>query len=388
LIMRHMFFLRSLFVGVVLWAAGPANAGPSLVFDVKTGQVLAYEDAFQRWYPASLTKLMTAYVAFRAVQAGEVELTSPITVSKHSASQPPSKMGYKPGQIIALDDALKMMIVKSANDIAAAIGENVGGSEQAFAARMNAEAQRLGMSGSHFVNANGLHDVGQYTTARDLAILSRAIRTEFPQHAPYFTIEALGLGKQVIKSHVDMLGRFGGADGMKTGFICPSGFNLVASATRGGRTLIAVVLGARTPRLRAEKAADLLGNGFDKPSPAATTLAALQLYGEGRDAVTDMRSAVCDRPAKPEPRDAKGKPVFHSPYLHERFHPPRVVALGSVGATGKVPLAFAAAIAAGEEPDVGGIPIPTPRPDYTASVTPPESPSTVRPAAKTSQVGG
>ena len=319
--MRHMSFLRSLFAGAALCLAAPAYAGPSIVFDLSSGQVLAHEDAFQRWYPASLTKLMTAYVTFRAIQAGELDLTSPIKVSKNSASEPPSKMGYKPGQVVALDNALKMLIVKSANDIATAIGENVGGSEPAFVGRMNAEAARLGMTGSHFVNANGLHDVAQYTTAHDLAILARAIRTEFPQHASYFTIEALGAGKKILKSNVDLLGRFDGANGMKTGFICPSGFNLVASATRGGRTLIAVVLGARTPHLRAEQAAELLGNGFDKPSLTPTTLANIQPYGDGRDTASDMRSLICEKkPAKSEQletRDAKGKPIFRSPYLHE-----------------------------------------------------------------------
>ena len=386
-----MSFLRSLLVGTALWTATPAHAGPSIVFDVGTGRVLGYDDAFQRWYPASLTKLMTAYVTFRAIEAGELDLASPIKVSKNSASEPPSKMGFKPGQTISLDNALKMLIVKSANDIATAIGENVGGSETAFVARMNVEAVRLGMSGSHFVNANGLHNAGQYTNAHDLAILARAIRTQFPQHAAYFAIEALGLGKKVLKSHVDLLGRFDGADGMKTGFICQSGFNLVASATRNGRTLIAIVLGARSPHVRAEQAADLLGNGFDKPSSAAITLVDLEPYGKGRDAATDMRPLICERQAKAEQgekADAKGKPALRSPYLHARDHPPRVVALALGDATGKVPLAFAAAVAAGEGPDFGEIPIPTPRPDYTASSTPAGSAATTRRTAKASQAGG
>ena len=399
LIMRHTSFLRSLLAGALLCLAAPASAGPSIVIDAATGQVLSHDNAFQRWYPASLTKLMTAYVTFRAIQGGELELTSPIKVSKNSASEPPSKMGYKPGQVVALDNALKMLIVKSANDIATAIGENVGGSEQAFVARMNAEAARLGMTGSHFVNANGLHDVAQYTTAHDLAILARAIRTEFPQHASYFTVEALGAGKKIMKSNVDLLGRFDGAEGMKTGFICPSGFNLIASATRGGRTLVAVVLGARTPHLRAEQAADLLGNGFDKPPLMPTTLANIQPYGDGRDTASDMRPLVCEKPAKSEElqtRDAKGKPIFRSPYLHERNGPRRVVAVAPGGATGKMPLAFAVAVAAGEGPDVGDIPVPTPRPDYVASPAPAASTATARPTAKTtgsptakaSQAGG
>ena len=223
-------------------------------------------------------------------------------------------------------------------------------------------------------------------------------------------------------SHVDMLGRFGGADGMKTGFICPSGFNLVASATRGGRTLIAVVLGARNPHVRAEQAADLLGNGFDTPSPAVSTLAALQPYGDGRDTVTDMRLRVCHRQAKGE-EDIEAKGKLHSPYLHKRYAPPQVVALSFGLPTGKVPLGFGAIVAetaaaqatlapaaaaapaataraaaaapaatvpAAEEPEaeVADVPIPTPRPDYTASTAPAKKASAVRRTAKTSQVGG
>lgn len=387
--MRHMLFLRTLFAGTALLAglvAGTAGANPSILFDLKSGHVLAHEDAFQRWYPASLTKLMTLYVTFRAIEAGELTLNSPIKVSKHSASQPPSKMGYKPGQIVTLDNAVKMLVVKSANDIATAVGENVGGSEKAFVARMNQEAARLGMTGSHFANANGLHDVGQYTTAHDLAILTRAIRTEFPQYAPYFTIEALGAGKKVLKTGVDVLGRFNGADGMKTGFICPSGFNLVATATRGDRTLVAVVLGALNPHVRADQAADLLGNGFEKAPADTTTLAALQPYGEGRDIAPDMRPVICEKPAtteKVETQAAKEKPTFRSLYMHDPDHAPRVVAVGLGGATGPVPQGRLNE--AGEE--YADVPIPTPRPDYVAATQAENGPA-LRPTLKASQAGG
>ena len=290
-------------------AAGGAAANPAIVFDVATGQVIAHQDAFQRWYPASLTKLMTAYVAFRAVEAGELTLASPITMSKHAAAEPPSKMGFKPGQVVTLDNALKMLIVKSANDIAMAIGENVGGTQEAFVARMNAEATRLGMTGSHFVNPNGLHHLDQYTTAHDLALLVRSIRPEFPQYRSYFTIEALGAGKKVLKSNVDLLGRFNGADGMKTGFICPSGFNLVASATRNDRTLAAVVLGAINPHVRADQAADLLGKGFEQASPPSATLATLLPYGDGRETAPTCgaRSATGRRNPRSSTRSTRGE---------------------------------------------------------------------------------
>src|SRR4029079_15445202 len=164
--MRHSHFLKLFSAGAIVLSvlAGSAQANPVVVFDLNNGQILQHQDAFSRWYPASLSKLMTAYVTFRAIAAGEVQLDSPIKVTKHAAAEPPSKMGFKAGSVMTLDNALKMMLVKSANDIAMAVGENVGGSEEAFVARMNAEAQPLGMSGSHFVNPNGLHSPDQYTT--------------------------------------------------------------------------------------------------------------------------------------------------------------------------------------------------------------------------------
>ncbi|TIU06974.1 MAG: D-alanyl-D-alanine carboxypeptidase, partial [Mesorhizobium sp.] len=164
--MRYRHFLKLLLAGAVALPvlAGPALANPTIVFDLGNGKILHHQEAFKRWYPASLTKLMTAYVTFRAIAAGEVQLDSPIKVSKRSAGEPPSKM----------------MLVKSANDVAMAVGENIGGSQAAFAERMNTEARRLGMTGTHFVNPNGLFSPDQYTTARDLGLLVMAIRTEFP----------------------------------------------------------------------------------------------------------------------------------------------------------------------------------------------------------------
>ncbi|MGO4837774.1 D-alanyl-D-alanine carboxypeptidase family protein, partial [Rhizobiaceae sp. 2RAB30] len=239
-------FFRRALAGILLIAAAPAAANPSILFDAKSGKVLAHEDAFKRWHPASLTKLMTAYVAFRALQAGEVQLDSPIRMTKHAAGEPPSKMGFKPGSVMTLDNALKMMIIKSANDVAMAVGENIGGSQEAFAERMNAEAARLGMTNSHFVNPNGLHSPDQYTSARDLGLLVMAIRNDFPEYASYFSIEGLLAGKKRLMSYNMLVGRFPGADGMKTGFVCESGFNLIGTATRDGKTLAVVVLGQKS----------------------------------------------------------------------------------------------------------------------------------------------
>ena len=390
--MRHMYFLRTLFVGTSLSAAlvtGGANANPSLLFDLQSGQVLSHEDAFQRWYPASLTKLMTAYVTFRAIEAGELELTSPIKVSKNSASEQPAKMGYKPGSVMNLDNALKMMLVRSANDIAMAIGENVGGTKEGFVARMNAEAARLGMTDSHFANPNGLHAEDQYTTAHDLALLVMALRREYPQYTSYFSIEGLLAGKKKLGSFNLLVGRYTGADGMKTGFICPSGFNMVGSATRDGRTLVAVILGEKSPVTRAEAAARLLDQGFANPNIGAQTVAGLTRYGSGTGVVRNMRDEICPKPVKGKKTEQPSEQASEkdkSPFLEKLGHPPKLIAVGLGGATGKVPAAYAAAVAAGVAPSADGIPVPTPRPDYTAS-TAKSDPAAARPA-KTSQAGG
>ncbi|MER8547211.1 MULTISPECIES: D-alanyl-D-alanine carboxypeptidase family protein [unclassified Mesorhizobium] len=364
--MRYRHFLRLLVAGTVVLAslAGPALANPTILFDLNSGKILQHKEAFRRWYPASLTKLMTAYVAFRAIAAGEVQLDSPIKVTKHSAGEPPSKMGFKPGSVMRLDNALKMMLVKSANDIAMAVGENIGGSQAAFAERMNAEAQRLGMSGSHFVNPNGLYSPDQYTTARDLALLVMAIRKEFPQYAPWFSIEGLAVGKKAISNYNLLIGRYPGADGMKTGFVCSSGFNMIGSATRNGRTLVAVVLGERSAVTRAEAAAKLLDQGFATPAPSWLTVAALPAYGDTMSA-NDMNDEICKKKPVEEQSEAapavgdKGKDVPKSPYQEKLDHVPTLIAVGLGGATGPKPKAMVDA--SGQE--YADVPLPTWRPD-------------------------
>jgi D-alanyl-D-alanine carboxypeptidase len=269
--------------------------GPYILVEAETGRVLDHNDALRPWFPASTTKLMTIYVVFRALAAGEVTMESPVTVSAHAAAEPPSKMGFKPGTELTLDDALKIMMVKSANDIAMALAESVGGSEPAFAARMNAEAARLGMTRSHWTNPNGLPDPSQYTTARDMAVLARALLTDFPQYRDYFRIPAIQFGKIVVKNYNPLLERYFGASGMKTGFICASGFNLVASARRGEKELIAVVYGEYGGKQRAEHAAALLDQGFqtvDPPNAPSITLATVS-SGQAYTAPLDMRPFVC-----------------------------------------------------------------------------------------------
>ena len=329
-----------------------ALAGPYLLMDVGSGRVLEHEDAFRRWYPASLTKLMTAYVVFRAIQLGEIGLDSPVHISEHAANEQPSKMGYSPGSLLTLDNALKIIMVISANDITTAIAESVGGSEAAFVARMNAEAQRLGMTDSHFVNAHGLPKPNQYTTARDLAVLVRALRLEFPQYAAYFSIEGLRYGQSTKENTNLLIGRFDGADGMKTGYICASGFNLIATATRGERTLAAIVLGAHSDVQRAELAADLLTRGFEAPS-GGQALASLRPSAPTMQQVADIHEEICSKEAvakRIEEQDDQGRLVTTSPFVEPRKREPQFVSVGLIQKPSKSRYA--------------NIPIPTPRPAY------------------------
>ena len=218
-----------LFVGAILVAPSLASAAPALVFEPYNGTVLYAEDPDAQWFPASLTKLMTAYVTFQA-KAGAVTPDTKVTCSQTATRQAPSKLGLPVGGSITLDIALKVLIVKSANDVAVMIAEAVAGSQAAFIARMNEAAQHLGMTRTHFTNVNGLPDERQITTARDLAKLARAIIVEFPEHADLFSSIQVQVGKKTMRTHNSLLVSFPGADGMKTGFICESGFNVVASA--------------------------------------------------------------------------------------------------------------------------------------------------------------
>lgn len=239
-----------------------AQAEALLVIEADTGKVLQAENATYPWYPASVTKLMTAYVTLKAVKEGRLTLDTLLTVSPIAASQAPSKMGFKPGTQVTVDNALKMMMVKSANDIAVVIAEGVGGSIDGFSDQMNKTAQRLGMTQTHYVNPNGLPAEGHVTSARDLGILARAIFRDLPEYEYFMHLPAIKFGRRVTANFNKLIGRYPGADGMKTGFICASGFNLVASATRNNKRLIAVVLGAQSSSQRAMKAAQLLERNF------------------------------------------------------------------------------------------------------------------------------
>ena len=298
-----------LVAGFAMMSAAPAaaHAEAQLLIEADTGKVLSAENATFPWHPASLTKLMTAYVTLKAVKDGKITLDTLLTVSPTAASQSPSKMGFRPGVQLTVDNALKMMMVKSANDMAVVLAEGVGGSIDGFSAMMNQTAQRLGMTQTTYVNPNGLPDDRQITSARDLAILARAIIRDLPEYEYFVHIPAIRYGHRVTANFNKLIGRFPGADGMKTGFICASGFNLVASATQNGRRLIAVVLGASSSQMRSIKAIKLLEQGFSGGNltwlkPALGTVDHLAPIDA---APPDLHEEVCgpkrNRPASDDP---------------------------------------------------------------------------------------
>ena len=261
--------LRSPSVKWILAAAAIAVLTPSvasaealLLVEADTGKVLQADNATMPWYPASVTKMMTAYVTLKAVKDGRLTLDQLLTVSPTAASQSPSKMGLRPGTQVTIENALAMMMVKSANDMAVVLAEGVGGSIDGFSALMNQTAQRLGMTQTSYVNPNGLPADGQITSARDLAILARAIIRDLPEYEYFYHIPSIRYGRRVTNNFNHLIGRYPGADGFKTGFICASGYNLVGSATRNGKRLIAVVLGSTSGHQRAVRAAQLLERGF------------------------------------------------------------------------------------------------------------------------------
>jgi D-alanyl-D-alanine carboxypeptidase len=270
---RYCATSRSLLLGLAATAAltfagtvagtTHARAEAELLIEASTGKVLHAENATYPWYPASVTKLMTAYTTLRAIKEGRVAFDTLLTVSRNAAAQQPTKMGFKVGTRLTIDNALKMLMVKSANDMAVTIAEGVGGSIEGFADMMNANARRLGMTQSNFVNPNGLPAENHFTSARDIGILARALIQEFPEDDFYWHISSIRYGNRVMHNYNPLIDRYPGADGMKTGFICASGYNIVASATRNGRRLIAIVFGAYSGGDRAQKAAQLLESGFN-----------------------------------------------------------------------------------------------------------------------------
>jgi D-alanyl-D-alanine carboxypeptidase len=306
---RSLIFTIAAGVGLSLMAAR-AEAESLILVEVESGKVLHAENAAHPWYPASITKIMTTYVTLRAIKEGRLTFDTLLPVSHNAVAQQPVKMGFPVGTQITVDNALKMLLVKSANDIAVVIAEGVGGSIEGFADLMNQNARRLGMVQSHWVNPNGLPADEQVTSARDMAILARAALREFPEYDYLWHLPGIRFGKKVQRNYNTLIGRYPGADGMKTGFICASGFNLVATATRDNKRLIAIVLGAPSSAARAIKAAGLLERGFaSNPlawlTPSLGTVEALQPVNADPP---NLREEVCGtgrkRPAAEDEDDS------------------------------------------------------------------------------------
>ena len=284
------------------------HAAPLLLVDVESGSVIYAHDEQRSWHPASITKLMTANVALKAVRLGLATLETPVTISARAASVAPSRLGAPPGTVLRLEDALRIMLTKSTNDVATALAESLAGSEPRFVGLMNDEASRLGMAGTRFLNASGLPAEAQVTTAEDLAILARHIVLAYPEAASLFATQTVVAAGKTLRSTNGLLGRYAGADGLKTGYVCSSGFNIVTTATRAGRRVIAVVLGAPSVRAREDAAARLMDLGFAL-DPASGGL--LRSHSKGPAKAADLTAWKCGRTY----------PDFHLPEKSHRAAP-------------------------------------------------------------------
>ena len=299
------YFAAALIVMCTLFSGlPPAEAKvkfSAIAIDARTGKVLFDKDADGLRHPASLTKVMTLYLLFEDLKAGKLSLDSKLRVSKNAANMAPSKLGLKPGATISVENAIKALVTKSANDIAATIAENLEGSESAFAARMTRTAKGLGMSRTVFKNASGLPNPAQVTTARDMATLSLRVQRDFPVYYPYFKLSSFTYNGRTIRTHNRLLGRFEGTDGIKTGYIRASGFNLTASARRGNRRIVGVVMGGRSGGARDTYMKQMLENTFPN-CVEGKTIAALAGSSKGVIEVESQQAAVetpAANPAKP-----------------------------------------------------------------------------------------
>ncbi|MBK9082005.1 MAG: D-alanyl-D-alanine carboxypeptidase [Rhizobiales bacterium] len=303
----------------------------SLVVDANSGRVLQSQNPDELRHPASVTKVMTLYMLFEQLEKGRFRLDSPLRVSSHAASMAPSKLGLEPGETIEVEDAIKALVTKSANDVAATVAENIGGDEDTFAEMMTRKARALGMSRTVYKNASGLPNPQQVTTARDLALLGRAIQDRFPRYYKYFGTPNFYYAGAVHRNHNRLLGRIEGIDGIKTGYTRASGFNLLTSARRDGRHIIAVVLGGKTARVRDNIMASLVETQIARAATGRTTTMVAEANAEDapaprravafadteamrpdatRDIVRDIaREPVRERPRPPAPIQTASTPM-------------------------------------------------------------------------------
>jgi len=267
------------FAAVCLMVAAPQAAAYSppkagLVIDANSGKTLHARNARAARYPASLTKVMTLYVLFEYVRDGRLDMDTRLTVSKNAAKRPPSKVGFKPGDSLTVRAAIRLLVTKSANDVAAVVAENIAGSESAFARLMTRKARQMGMADTTFRNASGLPNSEQKTTAYDMSILARRVLSDFPEYADFFKTRYAKFRGKTYRSHNRLLFNYKGVQGLKTGFIRASGFNVMLAAERSGKRLIAVVMGGRSARARDARARRLLDAAWKNASVRAPEMAA------------------------------------------------------------------------------------------------------------------
>ncbi|MBM3519783.1 MAG: D-alanyl-D-alanine carboxypeptidase, partial [Alphaproteobacteria bacterium] len=286
-----MAMLLVLVAGLLAPTLALAGKAPfsAIAVDARTGKIISSVDPDGRRHPASLTKMMTLYLVFEDLRDGKITLRSPIRMSARAAAMAPSKLGAKPGATISVETAIKALVVKSANDVAAAVAENLGGTEKAFAERMTKTARALGMSRTTFKNASGLPNPDQWTTARDMATLGLRLQRDFPQYYAYFKTTSFSYGGRTIKTHNRLLGRYKGTDGIKTGYIAASGFNLTTSALRNGKRVVGVVMGGKTAPSRNAYMVKMLDKAFPKCVAGKTIAAAA---GTAKGAIEPVTTAA------------------------------------------------------------------------------------------------
>ena len=295
---RFALFLMALTV-IALLPPLRGHAAPfaAMVMDARTGKVLYARNADTRLHPASLTKMMTLYIAFEAVENGEISLDTLVRISRNAASEPPSKLGMRPGQKIRLRYLIRAAAIKSANDAATAIGEAISGSEEAFVRRMNRTAKALGMSRTTFRNANGLTRSGHLSTARDMTILGRHLMYDYPQYFHLFSKQYADAGIRKVRStNIRFLRSYSGAEGIKTGYTAAAGFNLVAAAHRGGKRIITTVFGGTTSASRNAKVRELMDLGFRRaPARAPLNRPQRPAYERGGERIYAVRAVSRSR---------------------------------------------------------------------------------------------
>lgn len=359
-------FVVALFV---LLGGHSANANPKyagIVVDAKTGKVLYSDDPDSLRYPASLTKMMTLYLTFEALEAGRITLDTAIPVSAHAAAEPPSKLGVRAGGSVTVEQAILALVTRSANDISTALGEYLGGNEARFALMMTNKARALGMTRTTYRNANGLPNTAQMTTARDQARLGIALRQHFPQYFSYFSTRSFKFGKQVIGNHNRLVGSVAGVDGIKTGYTRAAGFNLVTSAQLNGRSIVAVVLGGTSTAARDGQMRKLVATYL----PQASQGGASNLIAQVRTPAPPVAASV-PTPIAPQPSPvvaatqevAVNLPVG-APRPSARYADEKMPGASAYASEPKAKGAAAAVTAALDTPAAS---IPTPAPEYTAS---------------------